>query len=271
MTTKLAYTIQSTIDYDSLEFNPDEPEPLPDAMYQYPILQEILHILDTHLTTLLPSEDVFRSSNTFICYDPADLNVRVGPDFYVAFGVDALSIESRKLYLPWEVGKPPDFALEIGSESTARQDITTKRRLYAEIGIAEYWRFDRTGGDFYGRPLAGDFLVEGVYQPVELTTDPDGILKGYSPTLRLSLCWRDEMLAFYNHETGAYLRNLRQEQAARQNAEAALQSAETALQSAETALSAEQTARREEQSAREAAEARIRELEEELRRRQREG
>jgi chromosome segregation ATPase len=113
--------------------------------------------------------------------------------------------------------------------------------------------------------------VEGVYQPVELTTDPDGILKGYSPTLRLSLCWRDEMLAFYNHETGAYLRNLRQEQAARQNAEAALQSAETALQSAETALSAEQTARREEQSAREAAEARIRELEEELRRRQREG
>ena len=276
MTTRLAYRIQSVIDYESLSFNPDEPEPLPDAMYQYPILEEILAILGTHVTTLYPSEDVFRSSNTFICYDPTNLNVRVGPDFYVAFGVDALAIERRKLYLPWEVGKPPDLALEIGSESTARQDITTKRRLYAEIGIAEYWRFDRTGGEFYGEPLAGDQLVGGVYQPVELTTEPDGVLKGYSPTLRLSLCWRmigwagstDAMLAFYNHETGEYLRNLRQEQAARQDAETALQRTETAWQDAEIALRAEQTARRAEQAALEAAEARVRELEAELCRRQ---
>jgi hypothetical protein len=50
------------------------------------------------------------------------------------------------------------------------------------------------------------------------------------------------MLAFYNRETGAYLRNLRE---------------------SETALRAEQVAR-------EAAEARIRQLEEELRHRQRE-
>ena len=251
MTTRLAYTIKSVIDYHGLSFNPDEPEPPPDAMYQYPTLEEVLHILGTHITSLYPSEDVFRSSNTFICYDPTDLNVRVGPDFYVAFGVDALAIERRKLYLPWEVGKPPDLALEIGSESTARQDITTKRRLYAEIGIGEYWRFDRTGGDFYGEPLAGDRLVDGEYRPVELTTDPDGVLKGYSPALRLSLCWRmvewagstGPMLAFYNHETGEYLRNLRESEAARHM----------------------------EQAAREAAEARIRELEEELRRRERGG
>ena len=250
MTTRLSYTIQSVIDYDSLSFNPDEPEPLPDAMYQYPVLEEVLSILGTHVTALYPPEEVFRSSNTFICYDPANLNVRVGPDFYVAFGVDAPAIERRKLYLPWEVGKPPDLALEIGSESTAVQDITTKRRLYAEIGIGEYWRFDRTGGEFYGEPLAGDRLVNGEYQPVELTTEPDGILKAYSPALRLSLCWRmvewagsaDPMLAFYSHETGAYLRNLRE---------------------SETALRAEQVAR-------EAAEARIRQLEEELRHRQRE-
>ncbi len=52
MTTKLAYQIQSVINYDQLSFNPDNPdapEPLPDAMYQYPILQEVLHILDTHV------------------------------------------------------------------------------------------------------------------------------------------------------------------------------------------------------------------------------
>ena len=45
MTTKLAYQIESVIEYDKLGFDPDEPEPLPDAMFQYPIFQEIFHIL----------------------------------------------------------------------------------------------------------------------------------------------------------------------------------------------------------------------------------
>jgi hypothetical protein len=145
------------------------------------------------------------------------------------------------------VGKPPDFVLEIGSVSTARYDVTGKRRLYARIGIPEYWRFDRSGGEFYSQALAGDLLVNGVYQPIELTVEPDGILKGYSPALGLSLCWRDGMLAFYDHESGAYLRNLEQMQ---------------------SALIAEQAARQSAEAAREAADARIRQLEEELHRRQ---
>ena len=220
MTTKLAYQIESVIEYDKLGFDPDEPEPLPDAMFQYPIFQEVFHILDTHITNLYPSEDVFRSSNTFICYDPTNLNVRVGPDFYAAFGVDSLAIKQRKIYLPWEVGKPPDFVLEVASESTAQQDMIAKRQIYAQIGIPEYWRFDPTGGDFYGQPLAGDRLVNHTYEPMELTAEPDGILKGYSQALRLSLCGLDGMLKFYNHETNSYLRNLVQTQAALTQAEA---------------------------------------------------
>ena len=220
MITKLAYQIESVIEYDKLDFDPGEPEPLPDALFQYPIFQEVFHVLDTHITTRFPSEEVFRSSNTFICYDPTNLNVWVGPDFYAAFGVDALAIKERKIYLPWEVGKPPDFVLEVASESTAQQDMIAKRQIYARIGIPEYWRFDPTGGDFYGQPLAGDRLVNNTYEPVELTAEPDGILKGYSPILRLSLCWLDEMLKFYNHETRTYLRNLVQTQAALTQAEA---------------------------------------------------
>ena len=100
--------------------------------------------------------------------------------------MDAPAIEGTKLYLPWEVGKPPDFVLEIASESTAEHDVTGKRQIYAEIGVPEYWRFDRSGGDYYGEPLAGERLVDGIYQPVPLSGEPDGILKGYSPALRLS-------------------------------------------------------------------------------------
>ena len=49
----------------------------------------------------------------------------------------------------WEVGKPPDFVLEVASESTASNDTGDKRDLYARMGVAEYWRFDASGGDFY--------------------------------------------------------------------------------------------------------------------------
>ena len=210
---RVTYNPQAPIDYDSLSFNPDEPELPPDAMFQYPILEEILHLLGTHLTDLYSPEAVFRSSNTFICYDPTNLNVRVGPDYYFATGIDAQAIEDTKLYLPWAVGKPPDFVLEIASESTAENDVTNKRRIYAEIGVPEYWRFDRSGGDFYGAPLAGDILDNGVYRPVTLSEEPDGILKGYSPALKRSLCWQDGMLVFYDLETNQYMRNLRAERA----------------------------------------------------------
>ncbi len=231
MTTKPTHHIHPVIDYGSLSFNPDEPEPLPEAMFQYPIFEEVLHLLGTHLTDLYSPEEVFRSSNTFICYDPTDLNVRVGPDYYFAFGVDARAIEQTKLYLPWAVGTPPppDFVLEIASESTAQHDVTSKRQVYAEIGVPEYWRFDRCGGGFYGEPLAGDILENGTYQPVNLTTEPDGILKGYSPALRRSLCWQDGMLVFYDHETGEYMRNLRAERAAREQAEARVRQLEEEL------------------------------------------
>ena len=242
MTTKAThpYIMKSYIEYEKLDFNPDDPEPLPDGMYQYPVFAEIFGILDAHLNTLGDPETIFRSSNTFICYNPNNLNVKVGPDFYAAFDVDAEAIKRRLMYLPWEAGKPPDLVLEVGSPSTGGEDIGNKRQIYARIGVGEYWRFDPSGGEYYGEPLVGEELVNGEYRRFELTTEPDGALKGYSPLLRLYLCRQDEMLTFYNPATGEYLRNLPDTQAA---------------------LKAEQAARQQ-------AEARIRQLEEELRRRQ---
>ena len=123
------YTIVTDIDYSALEFNPDAPEPLPDGMFQYPIFAEIYSVLEDYLNSLGDPQTIFRSSNTFICYDPDNLNIWVGPDFYVAFNVDAPAIMRRLVYLPWEAGKPPDFVLEVGSESTGAQDTGQKRDI----------------------------------------------------------------------------------------------------------------------------------------------
>ena len=219
----LPYVKRGVIDYASLDYNPDQPEPMPEAMEQETIVNEILNILASRFTDFWQRPDVFLSSNTILCYEPSNLNVRRQPDIYLAFGVDQGAIRRRRLYLPWEAGKPPDLAMEVGSESTGSEDTIAKTRIYAETGIGEYWRFDPSGGQHHGEPLWGGVLRDGVYHPVALTREPDGILKGYSELLGLYLCWDDGWPRFYDPATGTYLENWRQERAAHEAERAAMQ------------------------------------------------
>ncbi len=244
------YHRQGKIDYARLDFDPNEPVLKPDAMEQNLPLLAIYHLLAAHFTDFHRRPDVFLDVNTIICYDPRNLNIRVSPDVYLAFGVDAQAIRSRKIYLPWEVGKPPDWVLVVASSTTGPEDVGRKRDIYARIGVPEYWRFDPKDGDYHGEKLAGDRLVGGEYRPIALTTAPDGLLKGYSEVLGLSLCWDNNRPRLYDPATVTYLETWQQERAARL--------AEREAAEAQIAI---------EQAGRLAAEARIRQLEAELRRR----
>ena len=131
--------------------------------------------------------------------------------------------------------------LEVASATTHERDEGYKRDAYANMGVTEYWRFDNTG-DWYQTPLAGDVLVDGQYQPLPcIHRTEEGHYRGlYSPVLNLGTCdWEDGLLRFWDPVGQRYLTTDLEERAARREAEAA----------------------------RDAAEARVRELEEELRRR----
>lgn len=235
MTTKpakykmLPYRRQGEIDYAALDFNPDEKELPPDHMEQRREIDEIIGLLTARFTDFNRRPNVFLDRETFICYNPSNLNIRVAPDVYVVFGVDAEAIRPRRIYLPWEVGKVPDWVLEVASESTQREDVERKPGIYARVGVPEYWRFDPTGGTYHGQPLYGGRLVNGEYQAIELTTEPDGILKGYSEILELSLAWDEGWPRFFDPSTGGYLENWRQTSAARAEAEARADAAEAEL------------------------------------------
>lgn len=220
-TKMLAYKREGEIDYASLDFDPDEAAAeKPDAMEQRREQAEVFGLLNARFAGFGQRPDVLVDFDTYICYDRRDLNVRICPDICLAFGVDAQAIRPRRLYLPWEAGKPPDWVLEIASPTTGREDVNRKPAIYARIGIPEYWRFDPSGERYHGEPMYGGILTGGEYQPVELTTGPDGILKGYSPLLGLSLAWDEGWPRFFDPNTGAYLENW-QETAARAKAEAA--------------------------------------------------
>ena len=122
--------------------------------------------LNKLLEGIHPTEETIHGPRCHICYDESDLNIRVAPDYYFAKDVPGPGILATGLYLTWAVGKPPDFVLEMASPAKAREDLTVKRKLYQELGIAEYWRLDPTGGDLYGAPIAGDRLNGDVYEPI---------------------------------------------------------------------------------------------------------
>ena len=264
------YRVQGAIDYARLDYDADEPVLKPEAMQQEQPMQEFLGLLASRFTDFGQRPDTFLSSNTILCYDPDDLNVRVSPDVYLAFGVDTHAIRERRLYLPWEAGKPPDWVLEVASVSTGREDVGRKRDIYARIGVPEYWRFDPRDGAYHGEKLAGDRLMAGGYEPIELTTAPDGILKGYSAILGLSLCWDNNWPRLYDPTTNTYLETWQQERvarraeraarlderAAREAAESRAASEQATREAAETRVAIEQAERLAEQAARRSAETR---------------
>ena len=176
------------------------------------------------------------------------------PDLLVAFGVDRAQAIEQNGYSIRDLGKPPDFVLEVASESTRDNDIGDKRRDYANFGIQEYWRFDPTGNSRYDAPLAGDQLVDGEYRPIEIIEVEPDHLHGYSAGLNLHLCWDHGQLRWYDSATGQHLLTFAEEQEGR------LAEREGRLAEREGRIAAERRA--------EVAEARLRELQEQHGRRE---
>ena len=165
----------------------EEPEPPEDGMLQDLTIERISNLLHGRYED---REDVFISGRVFVSYDRRNGNARVQPDLFIAFGVDTAAI---RVNLPnfwlWETGKAPDWVMEVASPSTARNDLAGKRELYASLGIAEYWRFDPSGGELYGKPLVGERLVDGRYVEYETVVGPDGSMQAHSELLGVDFYW----------------------------------------------------------------------------------
>ena len=155
------------------------------------------------------------------------------PDLLIAFNVDPEARRARNGYLISEQGKPPDFVLEVASETTARRDETHKREAYAAMGVPEYWRFDGTGGRWYQAHLAADRFVEGLYVAIPIHQTAEGHYWGHSDSLNLDLCWEAGNLRFWDPIARIYLNTFADERAARSAAEARAMEAEARAVEAE--------------------------------------
>ena len=215
----------------------EDPEPKEIDMLQRAALRQIADLLTDYYQD---DPDVFAMDAGFIAYNPENGNDRIAPDCYIAFDVDAEGIiKNIPNFWIWEVGKAPDFVMEVGSKSTASRDLGEKRDLYQRLGIAEYWRFDPTGGEYYGQPIIGERLVEGEYRPYDLQVDSDGSVRGYSELLDLEFYWDGEAFDVLDPQTGKTIDKFRLEREARLAAEAREQELRLASESRERELLAE--------------------------------
>ena len=130
----------------------------------------------------------------------------VGPDVAVIFGVDLSPTRQVGSYFIELMDKPPSFIMEIASRNTALNDLYEKPRIYARMGVDEYWQFDHTGGRHYRFPLRGLRLVDGEYVEIELEDLPNGGLRGHSEVLGLDFVWANNELRIIDPETGERLR-----------------------------------------------------------------
>ena len=173
-----------------------------------PDMQQSLQLRGIETTLHLYFEergDVLVAGQGYLRHDATNESERFAPDCAVTFGVDAEAIIRRNGYVISEMGKPPDFVLEVASKSTGRRDYTIKREAYERYRAREYWRTDETGGRWHDAALAGDKLVDGKYVPIPITQDEDGRHWGYSEVLDLHLCWDDGRLRFFDAKTDRFL------------------------------------------------------------------
>ena len=247
---------------------PDIPDREPDEVTQYDQLfhQGLSNDLRVHLGNY---ESTLVGADHWIAPD-ADFDQRRAryPDLLVAFDVDPEVYRENNGYVVSEQVKAPVWVLEVASESTGENDVGDKREYYQVLGIPDYWRFDETG-EHHGEKLAGDVLVEGRYEPVEIQELPGGALQGYSRALGLYLRWEEGQMVPRDPATGEPIATLESERARAEAERKARLREQARADTAEARASSERESRIQADapnSRADTAEARNRELEEELRR-----
>ena len=204
---------------------PDIPEREPDDMTSAEHLSETgLH---HHLKQFLgnPETTIVSGEKYMMARRGAEMRY---PDLMVAFDVDPAAYRETNGYVISEQGKPPDLVLEIASRRTARIDVGAKREFYERLGIPEYWRFDATG-EFHGARLAGDRLVDGRYEPIDIAELSGEVLQGHSEVLNLDWRWEEGQLGCYDPATGLHIATFDTERARADAAEARVRELEALL------------------------------------------
>jgi Uma2 family endonuclease len=156
-----------------------------------------------------------------------------------AFVVKDCEKRERRVFKTWEEQRVPNLVVEVTSRSTRRRDEAHEPRIYADLGVAEYFMYDPTA-DYLRPPLQGFRLVGTEHVRIE----PDGAGRLTSEELGATLHLEDRRLVVIDLATGlpfcteseANAAERETERTARETERAARLAAEAARDAAEREL-----------------------------------
>ena len=134
--------------------------PMAESEHQLVPMLYLLTVLRAHFRE---RADVYVGGDMFVYHEEGNPAAVVAPDVFVVVGAPKRADDPRRSYKLWEEPKGPDFVLEVVSRSTWVADRDEKPKLYASLGVEEYWLYDPTGERHASR-LRGMRLVDGVYR-----------------------------------------------------------------------------------------------------------
>ena len=243
-----------------VEYPDSDGLPMAENTVQCRAIREAMGALENHYK---PGREVGIASDLLLYYRQGDPATSVAPDLMVSFDVRMLGLPSYKL---WEVGKPPEFVLEVSSQSSRELDRTKKVELYAGLGVREYFVFDpgdpEDVGDGQDGKLSGYRLWGSKYVESGESTERGRELE--SEQLGLLLRPEGKLVRFRDPVTGKDLPLHQEESQGRLEAERERDSEMHGRQEAERERDSEMHGRREAERERDAEMHGRREAEERL-------
>jgi len=215
-----------------IEYPESDGEPMAETDIHRDLMIDLIEGLKHHFQA---DPMVYVSGNMLLYYEEGNPRKSVAPDVFVAHGIPN---HKRRIYQLWVEGRPPDVVFEISSRGTWGKDLQKNWRLYARLGVREYFIFDPEY-DYLEPPLNAYRLNDGEYEEVEVL---DG--RVMSETLRLELVDTGETLRLLDPQTGKFLPTYGEILAERRQAEARAEVEAEARRQAEARAEVEAEARR---------------------------
>ncbi len=264
----LAVIVMSTTQNEVVEYPESDGQPMGETdLHRYWIMR-LYDLLQTHYQ----DQHVYVGCDLLVYYEEGNPKKFVVPDVFVVFDSDP---GPRRTFRIWEECRVPSVVFEVSSRSTAEKDLVDKPKLYARLGIQEYFLFDPEA-DYLNPPLQGFHLVDGQMVQMEPT---NGCLQ--SLLCRCQLQLDDGFLDFLDINSGQpwltaaeaaqrereYFRRLSESERIAKELECQAKERERSAKEQERAAKEqERAAKEQERAARLAAEAEIVKLREEIER-----
>ncbi len=131
----------------------------------------ILYLLGALRQFFRRVEQIYVAADMFVYFEEGNPSAFVVPDVFIVKGV---AKGLRRTFKLWEERAAPCVVFEITSRSSRLEDLGTKRALYEDLGVREYFLFDPLE-EYLSQQLQGFRLSQGYYQPMPLR--PDGTLQ----------------------------------------------------------------------------------------------